>query len=84
MPLLRIPLRVGETLSATVRRKLGPNRVLISLKGYSMVAEPEQDVIPGDEIVVQVLAVFPRVRLRLLPSPPPGDTPYSPPLDLRT
>ena len=68
MSIVRVPLRVGELLSATVRRKLTDRRVLISLKGHTLVAEPEQDVAPGDEIIVQVLAVFPRIRLRLLPS----------------
>ncbi len=60
-------LRVGETLAATVRRKLSSNRVLISLKGHTLVAEPEHDVSPGDEINVQVLSIFPRIRLRILP-----------------
>ncbi len=84
MAILRIPLRVGETLAATVRRKLAPNRVLISLKGHVLVAEPEQEVFPGDQINVQVLAVFPRIRLRLLPPSHPTDMPPQPPLDLRT
>jgi hypothetical protein len=80
-----MPMRVGEVLSATVRRKLSSNRVLISLKGHTLVAEPERDVAPGDEILVQVLTIFPRVRLRLLGSPPPaGSRPSGAPLDLHT
>ncbi|MFZ5434400.1 MAG: hypothetical protein ACOZB3_11595 [Calditrichota bacterium] len=83
--MLRMPLRVGEVLSATVRRKIAPHRVLITFKGYTLVAEPERDVSPGDEILVKVLAIFPRIRLRLLTSPPPaGYRPPSPPLDIRT
>lgn len=81
----RIPLRVGEVLSAVVKRKLTETRVLLNLKGHTLVAEPEQRVAPGDEIVVQVLAVFPRVRLRLLPTD--SRSPHSPqnrPLDLHT
>lgn len=63
---LRNPLRVGEILSATVRRKLTANRVIISLKGRTLVAEPDRDVVPGEEIPVQVLATVPRIRLRLI------------------
>lgn len=63
---LRNPLCVGEILAATVRRKLTTNRVLISLKGHALVAEPERDVTPGEEIHVQVLAIFPRIRLRVI------------------
>jgi hypothetical protein len=84
LSILRIPLRVGEIVSATVKRKVTNERVLISLKGHVLVAEPEQDVMPGDEIKVQVLAVFPRIRLRLLPSPPLGGRSTQPPLDLHT
>jgi hypothetical protein len=61
-----IPLHVGEVLSAIVRRKLSSNRVLISLKGRTLVAEPERDVAPGEEIPVQVLATAPRIRLRVM------------------
>jgi hypothetical protein len=69
LAILRMPLRVGEVVSAVVRRKLSPNRVLISLKGHTLVAEPEYEVSPGDEIQVQVLTIFPRIRLRLLTAP---------------
>lgn len=83
--MLRMPLRVGEVLQAIVRRKLSANRVLITLKGHALVAEPERDVAPGEEIQVQVLAVFPRIRLRLLATPPGTRVPPSqPPLDLHT
>jgi hypothetical protein len=83
--MLRLPMRVGEVLSATVRRKLSPNRVLISLKGHTLVAEPEYDVSPGDEISVQVLTIFPRIRLRVLTSPLTADAGRRrPPLDLHT
>jgi len=84
--MLRISLRVGEVVSAVVRRKLSDTRVLIALKGHTLVAEPERDVSPGEEILVQVLSVFPRVRLRLLTSPPTQSRlrPPSPPLDLHT
>ena len=85
MTILRIPMRVGEVLSATVRRKLSPNRVLISLKGHTLVAEPEYDVSPGDEIAVQVLTIFPRIRLRVLSSPLTVESGRRrPPLDLHT
>lgn len=80
---LRIPLRVGEIISAIVKRKITDERVLLSLKGHVLVAEPEQHVSPGDEIQVQVLTVFPRVRLRLLPPTIPPSS-GSLPLDLRT
>ena len=63
---LQIPLHVGEILSAVVRRKLSSNRVLISLKGRTLVAEPEREVVPGEEIPVQVLAIAPRIRLRVI------------------
>ena len=72
MSSVQISFRVGEVLSATVRRKLPTNRVLISLKGHILVAEPEQEVIPGDEIQVQVLSIFPRLRLRVLTERMPG------------
>ncbi len=68
MSTLRIALRVGEILSATVRRKLTTNRILICLKGHSLVAEPEYDVAVGEEIRVQVLTTFPRIRLRVIQS----------------
>jgi len=85
LAILRMPLRVGEVLSATVRRKLSPHRVLISLKGHTLVAEPEHEVSPGDEIIVQVLTIFPRIRLRLLPAlPSPAAQRRRPPLDLHT
>ncbi len=78
-------MRVGEVLAATVRRKLTENRVLISLKGHTLVAEPEYDVSPGDEISVQVLTIFPRIRLRVLSSPLIDDSRRRrPPLDLHT
>ncbi len=78
-------MRVGEVLSATVRRKLSSNRVLISLKGHTLVAEPEHDVSPGDEISVQVLTISPRIRLRVLSSPlMASDGRGRPRLDLRT
>jgi hypothetical protein len=80
-----MPLRVGEVLPATVRRQISSRRVLISLKGHTLVAEPEHEVSPGDEIIVQVLTIFPRIRLRLLPAmPPPGARSRRPPLDLHT
>jgi hypothetical protein len=85
LAIVRLPLRVGEVLSATVRRKLSSNRVLISLKGNTLVAEPENDVSPGDEIQVQVLSIFPRIRLRLLPANTlVSPTRPRPPLDLHT
>ena len=85
MAILRMPLRVGEILSATVRRKLSPDRVLISLKGHTLVAEPEHDVAPGEEISVQVLTISPRIRLRLLtPTQVQATSAYRRPLDLRT
>jgi hypothetical protein len=80
-----MPLRVGEVVSATVRRKLTEDRVLISLKGHTLVAEPEYAVSPGDEISVQVLTIFPRIRLRVLSSPLVADSKRRrPPLDLHT
>ncbi len=66
MSTFRITLRVGEILSATVRRKLTSNRVLICLKGHALVAEPEHDIAAGAEIRVQVLTTFPRIRLRVI------------------
>ena len=66
MSSLHLPLCVGEVLSATVRRKLSANRVLISLKGRTLVAQPEREVTLGEEIPVQVLATAPRIRLRLM------------------
>jgi hypothetical protein len=59
-----IPLRVGEILTASVKRHLGPRRVLITLKGHLLVAESERTVAPGDPITVQVLSIFPRIHLR--------------------
>jgi len=83
--MLRMAMRVGEVLPATVRRKLSENRVLISLKGHTLVAEPEHDVSPGDEITVQVLTIFPRIRLRMLNAPLVTETRRGrPPLDLHT
>jgi hypothetical protein len=80
-----MPLRVGEIISATVRRKLSSDRVLISLKGNTLVAEPEYPVAPGDEIQVQVLTISPRIRLRLMsPSQIPAQSRRGHPLDLRT
>lgn len=85
MAIVRLPMRVGEVLSATVRRKLTENRVLISLKGHTLVADPEYAVSPGDEITVQVLTIFPRIRLRVLSSPLVSDPKRRwPPLDLHT
>lgn len=78
-----IPLRVGEVVTAKVRRKLSSSRVMIDLKGRVLVADPEQSVSVGDPITVQVLAISPRIRLRLLPQPP-GSVAHSFPLDLRT
>ncbi|MCB1059348.1 MAG: hypothetical protein KDB65_03880 [Calditrichaeota bacterium] len=78
-----IPLRVGEIVTAKVRRKLSSTRVMIDLKGRVLVADPEQPVSVGDPITVQVLAISPRIRLRLLP-PPQGSTNQPFPLDLRT
>ena len=69
MSSFQLPLRVGEILSATVRRRLSANRVLISLKGRTLVAEPEREVMPGEEIPVQVLATVPRIRLRVIATP---------------
>jgi hypothetical protein len=81
----RIPLRVGEILSATVKRKLAENRVVINLKGHTLVADPEQSINPGDEILVQVLTIFPRIRLRFLPSMPTlQSNSRQTPLDLHT
>jgi hypothetical protein len=58
---------------------------LINLKGHTLVAEPEQAVSPGDEIPVQVLSIFPRIRLRFLPLVPTVHTSrFNPPLDLHT
>ncbi|MBU1921483.1 hypothetical protein KKG66_11600 [bacterium] len=85
MSIRRIPLRVGEILLATVRRKLTRQRVLITLKGQSLVAEPEYPVSPGDQIEVQVLSIFPRIRLRLLPgATPPKPSQPDLPMDLHT
>ena len=85
MSIRRIPLRVGEIILATVRRRLTEQRILLSLKGYSVVAEPEYPVSLGDSIRVQVLSIFPRIRLRLLSAPPASGT-RSPdrPVDLQT
>jgi hypothetical protein len=82
--MLRMPLRVGEVLHAVVRRKLSTTRVLISLKGHTLVAEPERDVAPGDEIQVQVLSIFPRIRLRLVTPAKTFSRASQPPLDLHT
>lgn len=85
MGILRMPLRVGEVVPAMVRRKLSPQRVLISLKGHTLVAEPERDVSPGDEILVQVLTIFPRIRLRLVNGQlATASARRPPPLDMRT
>jgi len=78
-----IPLRVGEIVTTKVRRKLSSSRVLIDLKGRVLVADPEQPIDVGDPITVQVLAINPRIRLRLLP-PPPSESSHNFPLDLRT
>ena len=81
-----IPLRVGEVLTAKVKRYIGPRRVLITLKGHLIVAEPERTVTPGEPIAVQVLSIFPRIHLRHLSAgdaaeaSPPEDSP----LDLQT
>lgn len=81
-----IPLRVGEVLTANVKRHLGPKRVLITLKGHLLVAEPERTVAPGEPITVQVLSIFPRIHLRHLAMEDAEDTPpeASLPLDLQT
>ncbi len=78
-----IPLRVGEIVTARVRRQLSASRVLIDLKGRVLVADPEYPVSVGDPISVQVLAIAPRIRLRLLTPPPAAPAPTFP-LDLRT
>lgn len=78
-----VPLRVGEIITARVRRKLSESRVLIDLKGRVLVVDPEQPVSVGDPISVQVLAISPRIRLRLL-APPPASPAANFPLDLRT
>jgi hypothetical protein len=58
---------------------------LITLKGQSLVAEPEYPVSPGDQILVQVLSIFPRIRLRLKPgSVPSNQAPPDLPMDLHT
>ncbi|MCB9365992.1 MAG: hypothetical protein H6508_02220 [Calditrichaeota bacterium] len=77
------PLRVGEVITAKVHRKLATNRVMIDLKGRLLVADPEHPVSVGDMISVQVLAIAPRIRLRLL-TPPPARPTGPLPLDLRT
>lgn len=79
----QVPLRVGEIVTARVRRKLSETRVMIDLKGRMLVADPEQTVSVGDPITVQVLAISPRIRLRLL-TPPQTAPASSFPLDLRT
>ncbi len=66
MTTFQITLHVGEVVSATVRRKLSANRVLISLKGRALVAEPDREVCLGEQIPVQVLATAPRIRLRVI------------------
>jgi hypothetical protein len=72
-------------VQATVRRKLSESRVLIKLKGQSLVAEPEHPVAPGDNIEVQVLSIFPRIRLRLLHGGPASSKRANPiPVDLQT
>ena len=81
-----IPLRVGEVLTAKVKRCLGQRRVLIALKGHLIVAEPERAVTPGEPIEVQVLSIFPRIYLRHLSSTDTAETspPEDSPLDLQT
>jgi len=59
-----VPLRVGEILTANVKRHLGPRRALITLKGHLLVAESDRGVAPGEPITVQVLSIFPRIHLR--------------------
>lgn len=68
MAILRIPLRVGEVLSATVRRKLDNGRVVISFKGHTLVVEPEGEVSAGDKFLVRVVSICPRPRLHQLPA----------------
>ncbi len=80
-----IPLRVGEIITATVRRKLATSRVMIDLKGRLLVADPERPVSVGDPITVQVISISPRIRLRLLNPPASIATPAGQiPVDLRT
>lgn len=81
-----IPLRVGEVLVAKVKRVLGPNRMLITLKGHLLVAESERAVVPGEPITVQVLSIFPRIHLRHLfgPNAEQASSRTGPPLDLQT
>lgn len=69
-----VPLRVGEVLTAKVKRHLGPRRILIALKGHLLVAEPERAVTPGEPITVQVLSIFPRIHLRHLSPEPAAET----------
>lgn len=61
-----IPMHVGEIVTTTVKRLLGPKRMLITLKGHLLVAETERAVTPGEPITVQVLSIFPRINLRHL------------------
>ena len=81
-----VPLRVGEVLTAKVKRYLSTRRVLITLKGHLLVAEPERAVTPGEPITVQVLSIFPRIHLRHLSAEDAAEAPphADPPLDLQT
>lgn len=80
-----IPLRVGEIITAKVRRKLTTSRVMIDLKGRLLVADPERPVSVGDPITVQVISISPRIRLRLLNPPVTSPTAIAQlPVDLRT
>lgn len=81
-----VPLCVGEVLTAKVKRYLSTRRVLITLKGHLLVAEPERTVTPGEPITVQVLSIFPRIHLRHLTTEDTAGarSHRNPPLDLQT
>jgi hypothetical protein len=81
-----VPLRVGEVVTAKVQRYLSTRRVLITLKGHLLVAEPERAVTPGEPITVQVLSIFPRIHLRHLSAEEAAGarSHRNPPLDLQT
>ncbi|MFH1624660.1 MAG: hypothetical protein ABID54_05825 [Pseudomonadota bacterium] len=60
-------LDVGEVLEGRVVKSLGNQKAVVSFKGTRVVAETRSPLSPGDNIVVRVEQLKPRVILNLLP-----------------
>ena len=65
-PAVPLRLKVGQFVAGTVQKVLGNNRILTQIQGQSLVASSQISVNVGETLLMQVSAVRPKPKLRVI------------------